>query len=367
MKCLGIPIPLLLRCHDPSLEISTTRGYTLIPRPMISNIRVFAIQLDMHMNVSQSQYPNVFYHVGTTINHTTNNNNNNNNNMSDIHSVTYNGDVTWVRDMISRKRELIWCKDAQGNIPLHLALEKGDKQVASYLIREFPQGSYALNQVQESPLYLGVVNGHKDLVESMLKNLARDIKEATKSLRKGKSILFPAITANSQVTVALGIGVRVVPSKQAQNAALGRARKWGTRKVGFGRAGGRARLWADRGRVGPEMVQVILETFPDLVSKDLSYPIHKACLQGHIHILEIFRTHCPKYFTKPDQDGLTILHHAAKEPNNKLKDVVSYLLNLEEGKTLVNKKDQTKRTPFELALGSENGEVVAIFIQNRRS
>ncbi|XP_074300355.1 uncharacterized protein LOC141631604 [Silene latifolia] len=336
MKFLGLPLPpLLLRCHDPSLEVSTTRGYTLIPRMMMSNIRVFAIPIDIQMSISQRQYPS-----DRASSHTYTTTNNNNNNAGDIHIATCNGDDNCVTNMVNRTRELLWCKDDQGNIPLHLALEKGHKKIAMYLIKEFPQGSYALNQFEKSPLYLGVVNDHKDLVDFMLANLAND-KEATKNIGKGKSILLPAITAKNQEMVQVIMKHRpklIKPTNKGNNEEL-------------------SPLSCAAHNGLTDIIGLFLSKYPDLAHKDYSYPIHKACIGGHVDILKMFHTRCPNYFTKPNENGLTILHLAAKEPNNKLKDVVSYLLRLPERTKLLKMEDQTNRTPLKLARYIGNNEV----------
>ncbi|XP_021729889.1 protein ACCELERATED CELL DEATH 6-like [Chenopodium quinoa] len=109
-----------------------------------------------------------------------------------------------------------------------------------------------------------------------------------------------------------------------------------------------------------DMVLYFLENFPKTTyirSKDKSYPIHKACLGGHVRVLEEFYSKFPTSLSSVDNNARTILHVAAKERGNKLKNVVAYLLTLREGRELINKKDENRCTPLDLARSNRNGEV----------
>ncbi|KAK9749879.1 hypothetical protein RND81_02G157200 [Saponaria officinalis] len=143
------------------------------------------------MNNSQRHRSSrVFHHSNSAKIYTVNNYNSNNN--DDLLIATYKENVTRVQEVVHKNKELIWSKDSQANLPLHVAVEKGHIEVALYLIREFPKGSYALNYLEKSPLSIAVVNGYKDLVENMLEHLVGDSK-FIHSLRKDKS-LFGTIT-----------------------------------------------------------------------------------------------------------------------------------------------------------------------------
>ncbi|KAL9241763.1 hypothetical protein vseg_015831 [Gypsophila vaccaria] len=336
MKQLGMPYSTLLQCHDPVLGVST-----LIPRAVTNNIRVFTIHTDIRMNVSQRQQSRVVYQSNTANTCTINNYNNS----DELHVATCSGNVTRVQEVVNLKKELMWCMDSQGNIPLHVAIEKGHIEVAMYLVREFPKGSYALNHFEKSPIYLAVAKGYKNLVESMLEHLVGDSK-VIDTLRKDKSI-FAAITSKSleMAQIMLKHQPKLIKSTNDE----------GWTPLSYA---------AYTGVV--DIVDFILETCPGSVLKDSSYPIHKACLGGHVHVLQKFESHCTlKVMTKPDQNGLNILHHAARAPQNKLKHVVSYLLSSRFGRNLINMKDETNRTPYDLARYSQNHEVMLLLIEYR--
>ncbi|KAL2905589.1 Ankyrin-1 [Bienertia sinuspersici] len=72
------------------------------------------------------------------------------------------------------------------SLPLHVAISFGHKEVVSFLIREYRQGSYAMNRANISPLYVVVEHHHLDLVKDMLHALVND-SDALAALWKGKS------------------------------------------------------------------------------------------------------------------------------------------------------------------------------------
>lgn len=112
-----------------------------------------------------------------------------------------------------------------------------------------------------------------------------------------------------------------------------------------------------------EMVSFIIRKYPKSINKrnkDGSYPIHKACLGGHVEIINMLYTKNSKSLFALDRQGKTVLHLAAQKRGNMLKHVVSYLLNLPEGRELMNKKDENRSKPLDLAVNYRNGEVEEI-------
>lgn len=109
-----------------------------------------------------------------------------------------------------------------------------------------------------------------------------------------------------------------------------------------------------------EMVHFFLKKFPESMknpNKDNSYPIHKACLGGHVEVLRMFYDKNHKWLFAVDRQGKTVMHLAAEKRGNKLKEIVSYLLSLPEGRELLNKKDENRNTPLMLAENNGNREV----------
>ncbi|XP_021730164.1 uncharacterized protein LOC110697098 [Chenopodium quinoa] len=118
-----------------------------------------------------------------------------------------------------------------------------------------------------------------------------------------------------------------------------------------------------------DIVVYFLDKYPETIyirNKDKlqSYPIHMACLGGHVRVLEMFHSKFPSPLSSVvDNQGQTILHVAARERGNKLKHVVEYLLRLPEGIKLINKMDEMDCTPLDLARSSKNGEVEQLIME----
>ena len=118
-----------------------------------------------------------------------------------------------------------------------------------------------------------------------------------------------------------------------------------------------------------DMVEYLLREFPKSKSdrdedKDRSHAVHKACLRGHIEVLKVFHAYFPKSFRAVDRYGQTILHFAAKEPKDKLKEVVSYLVGLHGiGKELLSMEDENGCIPLDLARSNKNRQIVEILQQ----
>ncbi|XP_010680898.2 protein ACCELERATED CELL DEATH 6 [Beta vulgaris subsp. vulgaris] len=322
MKMVGIPLP----------SIFTPTGNSLIPRVIVTNITVYAISTDIWMN--SRRHPTNNLQHGLRVNEVITD--------MDLHTASSHGSVIEVQEVVHRKEELLWCKDSQQNLPLHLAVMNGNKEVACYLIRKYPQASYALNCLNMSPLYLAVVHHSKDLdlVDNMFRELVRD-DHVVDHLSRGKSIVRAAIKDNSQemLQTILKYQPELIKSRDEE----------GLTPLSYA---------AFNGYV--DTVYYFLKKFEKSINypnEDKSYPIHKACLGGQVDILKMFHSKIPESLLSVDHHGRTVLHLAAKERGNKLKHIVSYLLSLSHGKVLMKKKDENGFTCLELARNSRNHEV----------
>lgn len=196
MELMSFPLSKrLLHGHDQPFEKISPAGSTLIPRVTVTNILVYPITTDIRMDSHSHRR------------RTNNTQHDNRTNRADIidmelHTAATRGSITEARKVVHRKRELLWREDSERNLPLHLAVQNGHKEVARYLVTEYPQASYALNNLNVSPLYLAVVHRPKDLdlVERMFRELRSNSRDdiILESLKRGKSIVRAAIKDHDQ-------------------------------------------------------------------------------------------------------------------------------------------------------------------------
>ncbi|XP_057529960.1 protein ACCELERATED CELL DEATH 6-like [Amaranthus tricolor] len=329
-----------VQCHDQfPFEIITSTGKTLISRIIINNIFVYRPirSNDVHIDSKRRRSNNIIRRASSC-----------ENNDMELHNAASNGNLKRTHEAVCRKRELLWKMDSStGNIPFHLAVINGHKEVASYLVMEYPQGSYTINYSKISPLYLAVRHFpqqyYLELIESMLHKLGRD-DGLVSYLQQGKSIIREAIQNNNQEILKTIVKYGPDLMKHCDEEDL--------TPLSYA---------ASNGLVN--MVGFILERYLKSIkyqNKDKSYPIHKACLGGHIDILKMFYSKCPNSLLYEDQRGRTVMHLSAKQRCNKLKIVVNYLLTTKEGMFLLNKKDENGCTPLDLAISNGNNEVQII-------
>ncbi|CAO2830305.1 unnamed protein product [Amaranthus hypochondriacus] len=95
-----------------------------------------------------------------------------------------------------------------------------------------------------------------------------------------------------------------------------------------------------------DMVVFLLKKYPKskkYPNTDKTYPIHKACLGGHVNVLKEFYMDSSESVITRDGKGRTVLHLAAR---NKLKEVVIYLLSLPENTQLKLIPDENGKLPL---------------------
>uniref|UniRef100_A0A803KVY2 Uncharacterized protein n=1 Tax=Chenopodium quinoa TaxID=63459 RepID=A0A803KVY2_CHEQI len=189
-----------------------------------------------------------------------------------------------------------------------------------------------------SPLYVAVLDNNLELVKRMLNEPIN----ALVDLMEANSIVRAAITNQNQEMLETILKV--------QPDLINNTDEEGLTPLSYAAYNGFT-----------SMVCYILEKFPAIRrirNNDKSYPIHKACLGGHVEVLKVFYSLFPESLLADVHNGRTVLHIAAKERSNKLKHVVVYLLSLKESKELLKKKDENGRIPLDLANNVEVGSLI---------
>jgi hypothetical protein len=91
---------------------------------------------------------------------------------SEIHDTAMNGDVAKVKALLKNKPELVSIVDDDlGITPLHLAAEKGHKDVVELLVAKGAAVN-AQNCFGDTPLFEALKGNHKDIVEFLLASKA---------------------------------------------------------------------------------------------------------------------------------------------------------------------------------------------------
>ena len=89
----------------------------------------------------------------------------------EIHDAANKGDLEKVKVLLNANPDLVNSKDRGGEVPLHWAIEKGNKEVVELLIT-CKADVNAKNERGETPLHWAVHSGRTEMVELLLANKA---------------------------------------------------------------------------------------------------------------------------------------------------------------------------------------------------
>ncbi|GAB2239935.1 hypothetical protein Droror1_Dr00020453 [Drosera rotundifolia] len=236
--------------------------------------------------------------------------------------------------------------DSQGNTALHIAVGNHQEAMSWYLVFKHPQASYCINVHGKCPLYIAMKGKCWDLVKYML--MKEPIRgEAAIGLLQGKSVVHAAIISrNKEVLHAILVRNPFLCDCLDAN---GRTPLSSAACIGYS-----------------EGVQFFFDHFPNYTfkrDKDGSFPIHKACSGGYVRIVKQFLSQFPSTGNLLNKQGQNILHVAAKCGKTKL---AIYLLSCKELDLLVNLKDVDGNTPLHLATMNKHPNVVCAMIQSRK-
>jgi ankyrin repeat protein len=89
----------------------------------------------------------------------------------EIHEAVKRGDVDRVKALIIENPRVVFNQDDTGWTPLHLAAQKGFKDIAELLLANKAEVN-ARSKRGDTPLHWAAGNGHKEIVELLLGNQA---------------------------------------------------------------------------------------------------------------------------------------------------------------------------------------------------
>ncbi|KAK1568439.1 hypothetical protein Q3G72_024521 [Acer saccharum] len=237
---------------------------------------------------------------------------------------------------------LLKIQNHKGNTALHealLVLMESKKRTSTvdtlvvsmvcHLISTDPEVSYYLNNTDESPLYLAIKLGNKDILDYILRALPQTDRLIDKL--KGRSPVHVAIKQkNLDILKVIKEQKEELLSllDEEENTALHCA--------------------ASIGDLEGVHYLLKIDSNGSVVkrNKEGLYPLHLACENGHVKVMKELFKKWPDATEFLCNKGRNILHFAAKSGNE---IAVRCILNEKGMDKLVNKMDKDGNTPFHLA------------------
>ncbi len=122
----------------------------------------------------------------------------------EIHVAALNGDLAKVTGLLKDNPGLVLSKDSDGNMPLHLAAFKGQRETVEVLLAGGAQVD-ALGNGERTPLHFAVIADKKDVTQVLL-NAHADVNRTTTSAflySNSTPLMLSAIYGRVQVAEVL--------------------------------------------------------------------------------------------------------------------------------------------------------------------
>ncbi|XP_078161164.1 uncharacterized protein LOC144556651 [Carex rostrata] len=256
---------------------------------------------------------------------------------------------------VAEFKELIRQKNILGETALHEAARHGHVDVVSILMQASPELLGLVNDDSVSPLYLATARGSLHMVKMMVaKMLKCEITPAFYSGPKKMTALHAAVLQDRELTEEL---------LQLYSEALGKGDETGRTPLHF------AALTGKR-----DIAKLLLDKDPSLAyiqDSDGSFPIHDAVRMGHDETSALLLQMGVDSYQLLDGNGRNFLHIAVAA--NKT-DFIFKLQNLKSKypisfrkimfNRMVNRMDNEGNTPFHLAAGHLNTDVMVYLLKN---
>jgi ankyrin repeat protein len=291
----------------------------------------------------------------------------------EIHNAAKAGNLEKIKALLKANPDLVNSKDRGGEVPLHWAIEKGNKEVVELLIT-CKADVNAKNERGETPLHWAVRSGRTEMVELLLANKAvvnaqdnngwtpldfatnpdngvANAKATAELLRQhGGQNLGDPTNAASLFKAARYEHLEEVEELLKDNPAL----------VAFKNYNGWTALDYASFYDHTNVAKLLLDNNADANAKDgKSYtPLQWAAICGHTDMAKLLLANKADVNAK-NNDGNTPLHSAAF---NDHKDVVELLL---ANKTEINAKNNKGETPLYVAASCNRKDIVELLLAKK--
>ncbi|MGD9345868.1 MAG: ankyrin repeat domain-containing protein [Candidatus Aminicenantes bacterium] len=245
----------------------------------------------------------------------------------DIHRAAGQGDLTKVKEFLEKNPELLDAKDGQGNTPLMLAANSGQKDVVGFLITQRPNLNIA-NTYKYTPLHYSILRRHIDIAEMLIRAGADPnvpnvwgytplhtcagrnfLKEADLLLRNKAAVNSKNEVGETPLFSAVKFGHKDMILLLIQNGADVNARN----KVG------RTPIFATAARNSSEILNLLIDQGANInvVDEFGQTALHRAAIAGYHDIVQILARAGAKIGAR-DAKGKTPYYYAATYGHNTL-------------------------------------------------
>ncbi|XP_027152356.1 ankyrin repeat-containing protein At5g02620-like [Coffea eugenioides] len=239
---------------------------------------------------------------------------------------------------VDRCKRMLRMANVDGNTALHEGVKNNFYEVAKLLVQEDPGFRYRPNHAMETPLYLAVEKGYRDIAELILTTC-----KSPAYLGPGhKTALHAAAIWNLPELVGLIL-------EKLPNLII-KVDKFGWTALHYA-----AKLNHPAKLNHEDVVRLLLSAkrstaYVAARNDDSKTALHIAVIHGHVAVVQELLSHCPDCWEKYTNRRQNILHLAVKYEQ---KEVLESVLNNSWASELINQRDKRGNTPLHLYVATK--------------
>ncbi|CDP16300.1 unnamed protein product [Coffea canephora] len=246
----------------------------------------------------------------------------------------------WFCDcFVDRCKKMLRTANVDGNTALHEAVKNNFYEVAKLLVQEDPGFRYRPNHARETPLYLAVEKGYRDIADLILTTC-----KSPAYLGPGhKTALHAAAIWNLPELVELIL--EKLPN------LIKKVDKFGWTALHYA-----AKLNHPAKLNHEDVVTLLLSAkrstaYVAARNDDSRTALHIAVIHGHVAVVQELLSHFPDCWEKYTNRCKNILHLAVKYEQ---REVLEFVLKKSWASELINQRDNTGNTPLHLYVATKN-------------